>query len=203
MGPAGFQELRKRTGIAPRVLSARLRDLGAAGYVESVAEGTRSRYAVTDRGRSLEPIIASIARWYVLEAMRDHEVDTRNFTATSPQSILEILPFIGAAGVAGIAVGFAAKDTLSNLIAGVLLIVIPVYLGGVLYYGGSPRTTDVGYQPVQPLPYSHAQHAGELGIDCRYCHNTVESAATAAVPEPAALSLLALGAVALLRRRSA
>lgn len=94
VGPAGFQELRKRTGIAPRVLSARLRDLAAGGYVESVTEGARSRYAVTERGRSLEPIIASIARWYVLEAVRDHEVDTRDFTATSPQSILEILPFI-------------------------------------------------------------------------------------------------------------
>jgi DNA-binding HxlR family transcriptional regulator len=92
--PAGFQELRKRTGIAPRVLSARLRDLAADGYVESVAEGARSRYAVTDRGRSLEPVIAAIARWYVLEGMRDFEVDTRKFTATVPQSILGILPFI-------------------------------------------------------------------------------------------------------------
>jgi DNA-binding HxlR family transcriptional regulator len=93
-GPAGFQDLRKRTGIAPRVLSARLRDLTADGYVESVADGGRSRYAVTDRGRSLEPIIAAIARWYVLEGMRDFEVDTRKFTATVPQSILGILPFI-------------------------------------------------------------------------------------------------------------
>jgi hypothetical protein len=52
----------------------------------------------------------------------------------------------------------------------------------LLYYGGSPRTTDVGYQPVQPVPYSHALHAGELGLDCRYCHDTVERAAHAALP---------------------
>jgi hypothetical protein len=32
------------------------------------------------------------------------------------------------------------------------------------------------------VPYSHALHAGELGIDCRYCHNTVEKAAHAAIP---------------------
>jgi hypothetical protein len=32
------------------------------------------------------------------------------------------------------------------------------------------------------VPYSHALHAGELGIDCRYCHNTVEQAAHAAIP---------------------
>ncbi len=35
---------------------------------------------------------------------------------------LNIMPFVAGAGVAGIAIGFAAKDTLSNLIAGVLLI---------------------------------------------------------------------------------
>ena len=58
----------------------------------------------------------------------------------------------------------------------------PVYLLGVIYYGGNPTTTDVGYMPEQPVPYSHALHAGELGIDCRYCHNTVEQAAHAAIP---------------------
>ena len=36
--------------------------------------------------------------------------------------------------------------------------------------------------PEQPVPYSHALHAGELGIDCRYCHNTVEKAGHAAIP---------------------
>jgi small-conductance mechanosensitive channel len=36
---------------------------------------------------------------------------------------LNIMPFVAGAGVAGIAIGFAAKDTLSNLIAGILLII--------------------------------------------------------------------------------
>jgi hypothetical protein len=49
-------------------------------------------------------------------------------------------------------------------------------------YGASPKTINVGYQPDQPVPFSHALHAGELGLDCRYCHNTVEKAALAAVP---------------------
>ena len=26
----------------------------------------------------------------------------------------------------------------------------------------------------QPVPFSHKHHAGELGIDCRYCHTSVE-----------------------------
>jgi hypothetical protein len=59
---------------------------------------------------------------------------------------------------------------------------LPVFLVLLVWYGGSPATTDIGYAPVQPVPYSHALHAGELGIDCRYCHTTVEIAAHAAIP---------------------
>ena len=70
-------------------------------------------------------------------------------------------------------------------LAAVVLVFVPVYALGVIYYGGSPQTTDVGYSPIQPVPFSHAMHAGELGIDCRYCHNTVETAAFAAVPPTA------------------
>ncbi len=67
-------------------------------------------------------------------------------------------------------------------IAGALLGGAPVYLTAFVWYGFSPRTTDVGYQPQQPIPYSHALHAGQMGMDCRYCHNTVDVAAFAAVP---------------------
>lgn len=59
---------------------------------------------------------------------------------------------------------------------------VPLYVVLIVAYGFSPKTTDVGYQPVQPVPYSHELHAGQLGIDCRYCHNTVESSAKAAIP---------------------
>ena len=38
----------------------------------------------------------------------------------------------------------------------------------------TPKYTRVGYAPVQPVPFSHALHAGQLGIDCRYCHSYVE-----------------------------
>lgn len=54
-----------------------------------------------------------------------------------------------------------------------------------VWYWFSPWFTDVGYRPEQPVAYSHKLHAGELGIDCRYCHNTVEKTAHAAIP-PAA-----------------
>jgi hypothetical protein len=67
-------------------------------------------------------------------------------------------------------------------VAGVTLAVAPLYAALVVAFGFSPRTTDVGYQPDQPVAYSHALHAGQLGIDCRYCHNTVESSSQASIP---------------------
>jgi hypothetical protein len=57
-----------------------------------------------------------------------------------------------------------------------------VYASVVIYLGFSPKATDVGYMPTQPVPYSHALHVGQLGMDCRYCHTGVEVAAAAAIP---------------------
>lgn len=52
----------------------------------------------------------------------------------------------------------------------------------LIWYYFSPEFTDVGYQPVQPVPFSHRLHAGELELDCRYCHAQVEVSAVASVP---------------------
>ncbi len=74
---------------------------------------------------------------------------------------------------------WANKVTMGILL---FLAVAPLYVGALLGYGANPDTLYVGYEPVQPVPYSHALHAGKLGIDCRYCHNTVEKAGFAAIP---------------------
>ena len=58
----------------------------------------------------------------------------------------------------------------------------PLYVAVLIAFGFSPQSTDVGYMPTQPIPFSHKLHAGELGVDCRYCHNTVEKTAHAAIP---------------------
>lgn len=73
-------------------------------------------------------------------------------------------------------------DRLRDVLGAILLGVLPVYLVLLVWYGFSPKTTDVGYQPQQPVPFSHKLHAGDMGMDCRYCHTTVELAAKAAVP---------------------
>jgi hypothetical protein len=52
----------------------------------------------------------------------------------------------------------------------------------VVWYYFSPEYTDVGYHPEQPVQYSHQIHVGQLGMDCRYCHSSVEMSAQAIVP---------------------
>lgn len=39
-----------------------------------------------------------------------------------------------------------------------------------------------GYEPAQPIPFSHALHAGEYEIDCLYCHSGAERSRYAGVP---------------------
>ena len=46
----------------------------------------------------------------------------------------------------------------------------------------SPWYTDQNVTREQPVPFSHRHHAGELGIDCRYCHTSVEKSSFAGVP---------------------
>jgi len=52
---------------------------------------------------------------------------------------------------------------------------------GVTYYF-TPKYTRVGYQPVQPVAFSHSIHAGQLGMDCVYCHSAVEKSWYSNVP---------------------
>ena len=51
-----------------------------------------------------------------------------------------------------------------------------------VWYFFSPLYTDAGYRPVQPVAFSHMDHVGDLGLDCRYCHNNVEVSPHANVP---------------------
>lgn len=68
-------------------------------------------------------------------------------------------------------------------VIGFAAVIVPTYLVVLLATGLSAENLNVGYAPVQPIPFSHQTHAGELGLDCRYCHNTVEDGAMAAIPQ--------------------
>src|SRR5512139_500104 len=53
---------------------------------------------------------------------------------------------------------------------------------GITAVNRSSYVTLAGVAREQPVPFSHRHHAGQLGIDCRYCHSSVETAAYANIP---------------------
>ena len=62
-----------------------------------------------------------------------------------------------------------------------------VFFVGIVGYCGtmldhSPYVTDQGIVRNQPVPFSHLHHVGGLGIDCRYCHTSVEDSHFAGYP---------------------
>lgn len=69
-----------------------------------------------------------------------------------------------------------------TLLGAVVGAVVPALAVGGIWYFGSPKYTDVGYQPHQPIDYSHKLHAGDMSMDCRYCHASVEVSAVANIP---------------------
>ena len=46
----------------------------------------------------------------------------------------------------------------------------------------SPWVTRQGQRPDQPVPFSHKHHVQGLGLQCQYCHTTVEKSSYAGIP---------------------
>ena len=74
----------------------------------------------------------------------------------------------------------------ANLVAKLVLLALGGSLVVAFFIGWiGPSTewaTRVGYPVEQPVPFSHKHHVGGLGLDCRFCHTTVETSATAGMP---------------------
>jgi hypothetical protein len=62
----------------------------------------------------------------------------------------------------------------------VLFVIIVSF--AVTYYVSYAERNGIGYQPEQPIAFSHKLHAGDMKIDCQYCHTGVESSRIASVP---------------------
>ncbi len=75
-----------------------------------------------------------------------------------------------------------SANTLSRLTVygSVVLMLGPVVVAYMVLR--SPYQTKVGVIPPQPVPFSHEHHVRGLGIDCRYCHTTVETSSFAGLP---------------------
>src|ERR1700729_4104549 len=75
----------------------------------------------------------------------------------------------------------------TNSLARVSVVVALVLLaatGGALFeaIADSTYATRQGDAREQPIPFSHAHHVGSMGIDCRYCHTSVENSDWAVIP---------------------
>jgi hypothetical protein len=72
----------------------------------------------------------------------------------------------------------------SNVLARVTVLAAILLLAAVVMIAGhvTPYTHNLGQALDQPAPFSHKHHVTELGIDCRYCHQSVEKSPFAGVP---------------------
>ncbi len=77
----------------------------------------------------------------------------------------------------------------TNTLSRVTIFGAVFFVGFILWVIGgivrSPYATDQGIRREQPVPFSHQHHVSGLGIDCRYCHTTVETSAFAGIPPTA------------------
>src|SRR5438046_876029 len=70
----------------------------------------------------------------------------------------------------------------ANVIAPISIVVGLLLIGAVVgFLIVAPQSYSATVR-AQPVPFSHQQHVGQLGIDCRYCHTTVETSAFAGLP---------------------
>lgn len=71
------------------------------------------------------------------------------------------------------------------LTAAALILAACAVVGVTVALGALARSdylTDMGKHVEQPVPFSHEHHVGGLGINCRYCHTSVENSSFAGLP---------------------
>src|SRR3569832_427391 len=77
-------------------------------------------------------------------------------------------------------------DRSANFLSKARLGGLLLFVGGVItllmVFGRSSYVTRANEYIEQPIQFSHAHHVGDDGIDCRYCHTSVETSAFAGIP---------------------
>jgi hypothetical protein len=76
---------------------------------------------------------------------------------------------------------FSQAAVLAVKLSFVGIVVLAIAMGAIARWRATPAAAL--YAPVtQPIPFSHKHHVGDDGIDCRYCHTTVEKSSFAGMP---------------------
>ncbi|MEK6451609.1 MULTISPECIES: cytochrome c3 family protein [unclassified Myroides] len=75
------------------------------------------------------------------------------------------------------------KAFVKNQFLVIVSTIVFVLIGSWFAYGFMMQIgVDKGYEPVQPIHFSHKIHAGDNGIDCKYCHSSARSSKTSGIP---------------------
>lgn len=75
-----------------------------------------------------------------------------------------------------------STNTISRATIFGAIFILAAVLWACIQFQRSPYVTYAGVARPQPAPFSHQHHAGGLGIDCRYCHTSVEVSSFAGIP---------------------
>jgi hypothetical protein len=75
-----------------------------------------------------------------------------------------------------------AADTIARVVLVSILVLPFLAIGGAYALMRSPYVTGQSITLNQPIPFSHAHHVGQVGLDCRYCHTSLETSAFAGMP---------------------
>lgn len=75
-----------------------------------------------------------------------------------------------------------SANFLSKASLGAVLLLVGGLIGLVMVIGRSPYVTRANEFIEQPIQFSHLHHVGDDGIDCRYCHTSVETSSFAGIP---------------------
>lgn len=73
-------------------------------------------------------------------------------------------------------------NTLARVSLAVAALVPAVAIGGLMLYVRTPFGYGTNEPYEQPVQFDHRHHVKDLGLDCRYCHTSVEQSATAGIP---------------------
>ena len=76
----------------------------------------------------------------------------------------------------------SSANTIARASIGALVLLVGGGGFTVFQIARSPYVTGAGIAHEQPVPFSHQHHVAGIGIDCRYCHTSVEVAASAGIP---------------------
>jgi hypothetical protein len=75
-----------------------------------------------------------------------------------------------------------STNTISRVSIYGAIILIAILGYAVSVVNQTSYVTEVHNARPQPVPFSHKHHVGELGLDCRYCHSSVEESSSAGMP---------------------